>query len=83
MEAKDQGIQATYNNLYCFEKTFEGNIQMHNLIKIRLISKALVTQGMIARQLYFNQYLIHYLHPLGSINIQSTSNLIAQALSNF
>lgn len=56
---------------------------MHNLIKIRLISKALVTQGMIARQLYFNQYLIHYLLPLGSINIQSTSNLIAQALSNF
>lgn len=56
---------------------------MCNLIKIRLVSKALVSQGMFLKQLYFNQYLIHYLHPLSSINIESTSNLIAQALSNF
>lgn len=55
-EAKDQGIRATCNNLCWFERTFQGNIRMYSSIKIRLVSKALVTQGMILREWYFNQY---------------------------
>lgn len=56
MEAKDQGIQATCNNLYLFERIFQGTIQMYNCIKIRIVGKALVTQGMTLREWYFNQY---------------------------